>query len=90
MLLEFYGRECGHCKNMESLVARLENELGVKLERFETWHDQANEAKRAGYDTVGCGGVPFFMNTDTGAIICGEVPYEDLHQWATKGVPIQP
>lgn len=87
MLLEFYGTECGHCKNMEPLVARLEAEQGVKFERYETWHDQANEAKRAELDTVGCGGVPFFVNTDTGAILCGEVSYAELKEWALGGSP---
>ena len=82
MLLEFYGTECGHCLAMRPLVARLERELGVHLERFETWHDEANERKRQEYDRGQCGGVPFFVNTDTGAVICGEVDYATLKEWA--------
>ena len=84
MLLEFYGTECGHCLAMRPLVERLERELGVKVERFETWHDEANEAKRQEYDKGRCGGVPFFVNTETDAIICGEVPYAELKAWAAK------
>lgn len=82
MLLEFYGTECGHCQVMKSLVARLVKETGVEVQEYETWHNEANEMMRQKYDTVGCGGVPFFVNTDTGAVICGEVSYEELRAWA--------
>lgn len=81
-LIEYYGRECGHCRNMEPLLARLEQELGVRVERKETWHDAANEAERASADGGRCGGVPFFLNTDTGASLCGESSYEELKKWA--------
>jgi len=82
MLIDFYGRECPHCIKMESLVERLEKEANVKVERLEVWHDAENAKKMDGYDKGRCGGVPFFANTDTGAMICGEVPYEDLKTWA--------
>jgi len=83
MLLEFYGKECGHCRTMDSLIARLEQELGVTVEKIETWHDQANEERRAQFDQGRCGGVPFLVNTETDAILCGEVRYEELKAWAT-------
>ena len=82
MLLEFYGTECGHCLTMKPLVERLEREHGVKVERYETWHDEKNEAKRMQFDRGRCGGVPFFVNTETDSVVCGEVPYEDLKTWA--------
>lgn len=82
MLLEFYGQECGHCINMEPSVARLEKELGVKVEKYETWHNEENDKMRDKYDQGKCGGVPFFVNTDTGATICGEVDYAELKAWA--------
>jgi thiol-disulfide isomerase/thioredoxin len=82
MLIDFYGLECPHCHNMEPLVARLEKEANVKVDRIEVWHNEENAKKMEGYDKGRCGGVPFFMNTDTGAMICGEVPYEDLKSWA--------
>lgn len=84
MLLEFYGRECVHCMKMTPLLEKLEKEAGLKVERFETWHDDANAKKLEEYDKGECGGVPFFINTDTGKKICGEVPYyEELKSWAT-------
>ncbi len=82
MLIDFYGRECPHCHKMEPLVERLEQEAGVKVEKFEVWHDAENAKKMARYDNGRCGGVPFFMNTETGAMICGEVSYEELKAWA--------
>jgi thiol-disulfide isomerase/thioredoxin len=85
-LLEFYGTECPHCVHMHPLIERLETELGVKVEKLETWHDQANEKKRQEHDKDGmCGGVPFFINTETGARICGAVDYEVLKKWAETG-----
>lgn len=83
-LLEFYGKECPHCNRMHPLVEKLEADLGVKVERYEVWHDDANEKKRQEHDADnGCGGVPFFVNTESGAKICGAVEYEMLKAWAT-------
>jgi thiol-disulfide isomerase/thioredoxin len=82
-LLEFYGKECPHCVEMRPLVERLEAELGVDVEKYETWHDEKNEEKRRIHDKGGeCGGVPFFVNTESGETICGAVPYETLKAWA--------
>lgn len=82
MLIDFYGKECPHCLNMMPLVDRLEKEASVKVERYEVWHDEANAKKMEEYDNGQCGGVPFFVNTGTNAIICGEAPYEELKKWA--------
>lgn len=81
-LLEFYGRECPHCLRMEPLVAQLEKETGIKVEKYEVWHDQKNAELMKQYDKD-CGGVPFFFNEKTGESICGSVPYEMLKEWAT-------
>lgn len=78
MLLEFYGRECPHCENMEPIVSRLEKETGKKLEKYEVWHNEENAKKMETYDKGRCGGAPFFINTETGEIICGEAPYEEF------------
>jgi thiol-disulfide isomerase/thioredoxin len=83
MLIEFYGEECGHCRTMEPLIARLEKEHGLTVEKLETWHNEANEVRRAELDCDRCGGVPFFINTETNAILCGEASYEELINWAT-------
>jgi len=83
-LLEFYGTECPHCIKMHPLVERLEKETGVKVEKFEVWHNEENSRKMDEYDKDYCGGVPFFFNTKTNKWICGETGYEDLKRWATE------
>jgi len=67
---------------MHVLVERLEKELGVKVEKHETWHNKENDALRAKHDGGFCGGVPFFINTESEQKICGAVPYETLKNWA--------
>jgi thiol-disulfide isomerase/thioredoxin len=80
-LLEFYGEECPHCKRMEPLIERLAGE-GLKVDRFETWHDEKNAAELEKHDRGFCGGVPFFINTDSGKWICGATDYDHLKAWA--------
>lgn len=85
MLLFFHGEECEHCKAMGPLITRLEQELGVQVERKETWHNKENaELLVKSYDPEGshCGGVPFFYNTDNRQWLCGEVEYDALLRWA--------
>lgn len=82
MLIDFYGKECPHCIKMMPLVERLEKDAGLTVEKYEVWHNEENAKKMEGYDNGRCGGVPFFVNTDTDAIICGEAPYEELKNWA--------
>ncbi len=81
-LLEFYGRECVHCKHMEPLVERLEQELKVKVEKIEVWHNEENAKLMQEFDKGFCGGVPFFFNTKSGKWICGATSYENLKKWA--------
>ena len=81
-LLDFYGKECPHCVEMMPLIERLEKELGVTVEKLETWHDKKNDDLRKTHDKGDCGGVPFFVNTATGAKLCGAVSYAELKKWA--------
>lgn len=82
MLLEFYGEECPHCIKVKPLVEKLEQETGVKIEKYEVWHNEENVKKAREYDKGLCGGVPFFFNTETNDFICGEADYERLKAWA--------
>ena len=81
-LLEFFGAECAHCKKMESLLERLEEELGVTVTRLEVWHNQENANLLKKYDQGFCGGVPFFYNTRSAKWLCGDPDYEKLKAWA--------
>lgn len=82
MLIDFYGRECPHCIAMMPLVDALEKETGLKVERYEVWHDEENFKKLEQYDKGLCGGVPFFFNTGTNDFICGAASFEELKKWA--------
>lgn len=81
-LIEFYGTECPHCNTMKPLVAKVEKELKVKVDKLEVWHNAKNAQMMQQYDKGRCGGVPFFFNKKTGKYICGSVPYEKLKSWA--------
>lgn len=81
-LFEFYGQECPHCIRMHPLVEQLEKEHGVKVEKYEVWHNDENRQKMAGYAADRCMGVPFFFNTETQEFICGSTEYEYLKKWA--------
>ena len=86
----FWARECPHCQKMMPLVDKLEKETGIKLERLEIWHNEKNADLMRSYKSIiapKCGGqlrTPTFMNTETNDIICGEVEYEKLKEWASK------
>lgn len=89
-LIMFHGRECPHCVRMMSLVEKLEKETGIKLEKLEVWHDEKNADLMRSYRELiapKCGGqlrTPTFMNTETNDIMCGEVEYEELKDWASR------
>ena len=84
MLLEFYGRQCPHCVQMEPLVEKLEKDTGVKVDQYEVWHSEENARKMEQYEKGLCGGVPFFFNTDTNEYLCGSSSYNELKEWAEK------
>ena len=79
----YYGTECPHCEKMNKLMDRLEAENPVHVERIEVWHNKENMEKLEQCDKEDeCGGVPFCINTDSGATLCGEVLYDELKAWA--------
>jgi hypothetical protein len=69
---------------MVPLIDQLQQETDLKVERFETWHNEENAKKLKEYDKGECGGVPYFINTETNETICGEADFETLKKWATK------
>jgi len=86
----FWARECPHCKNMMPLVDRLIDEEGIEIEKLEIWHNEENaDLMRSYKDMIApkCGGqlrTPTFFDTETNDVICGEVEYEVLKEWALK------
>jgi thiol-disulfide isomerase/thioredoxin len=83
-LIQFYGDECVHCHEMNTLVERLENELRLSVTRLEVWHNDENAKLLEGFDQGRCGGIPFFFNEKSGKWLCGSVPYDKLKAWATE------
>jgi|TARA_B100001964_G_C14090447_1_gene534539 thiol-disulfide isomerase/thioredoxin len=86
-LIEFYGTECVHCKEMEPIIEKVQKELGVKIARLEVWHNSENAKLLQKYDKDAegnefCGGIPFFYNEKTGKKICGNTSFEKLKAWA--------
>jgi len=82
-LIEFYGTECVHCKDMEPLIEKLNKEHKIKITRLEVWHNSENAKLLRKYDkdengNEFCGGVPFFFNEKTGKKICGNTSFEKL------------
>ncbi|MFP4081869.1 MAG: thioredoxin family protein [Candidatus Aminicenantes bacterium] len=86
----FWARECPHCKKMMPDVEKLEKETGIQFEKLEVWHNEKNaDLMRSYRDIIAprCGGqlrTPTFFNTETKDVMCGEVEYQKLKQWAAK------
>jgi thiol-disulfide isomerase/thioredoxin len=89
-LLMFHGKECPHCKKMMPLIEKLEKESDIRFEKYEVWHDEKNADLMRSYRDVlapKCGGqlrVPTFFNPETSDVMCGEVEYDKLKDWAAK------
>ena len=81
-LIAFYGTECPHCIEMEPLIAQLEKEEGIRIQRLEVWHNAKNAALFEKLDNGTCGGVPFFFNPKTKKWIGGSTSYDKLKKWA--------
>jgi thiol-disulfide isomerase/thioredoxin len=84
-LLYFYGEDCPDCIRMQARLDRLEKEERIVLTKLEVWNNPANDELCMQYDKDNtCGGVPFFINTQTGHTLCGEVTYKELKDWAVR------
>jgi len=89
-LIMFHGKECPHCQVMMPLVDKLIKEESIEIDKKEVWHHDKNADLMRSYRNIiepKCGGqlrTPTFMNTETNDIICGEVQYEKLKDWASR------
>ncbi len=82
-ILFFYGLECPYCIVVEKHVDKLIGE-GFNIKKVEVWHNKENDELLMRLD-VGknmCGGVPFFLNQNSGESICGETTYKEIRKWA--------
>ncbi|MBP9827305.1 thioredoxin family protein [Candidatus Saccharibacteria bacterium] len=83
-IIEFYGETCPHCISMRPIIAKLESELGIEIQKLEVWEHPENEALFKQYEEIvseACGGfaaVPAFVNTQTNQALCGAHNPEDI------------
>ena len=73
-LLEFIADGSDNCDQMEPVVKRLEEDLGITVRKINISRRQEFASL---FDTCGgneCGNVPFFYNRKTAQAICGATP----------------
>jgi hypothetical protein len=82
-LVFFYGEQCGYTKRAEPHVNCLEAFIGKRLNRLEVWNNKDNQTtyKESGGEK-NCGGVPYFYNKITKAVVCGVSDCEAMKNWA--------
>ncbi len=89
-LIMFHGNECPHCQAMMPVVDKLKKEEGIALDKKEVWHNEKDADLMRSYRDIiepKCGGqlrTPTFINTETNDVVCGEVEYEKLKEWANR------
>ena len=82
-LLFFFGDGCSFTKRAEAPVNCLEVALGKRLTRLETWHNKDNQEKYAqSGGEQNCGGVPYFYNKLSKAVLCGVSDCDAMKKWA--------
>lgn len=67
---------------MKPVVEQLEKEHGVTVDKYEVWENEEHAEMMKKHDNGMCGGVPFFVNTETKETICGSTDLESLKKWA--------
>ena len=80
-LLFFYGTECHFCHEAEPVIDKLSQELKVKVIKLEVWHNSENKKLMVKLDKIGCRGVPFFYNENTGKALCGNQSEAVFRKW---------
>ena len=89
-LLFFTGNDCPHCDMMRKLAERLDHEFGITVDEREIWQNETNYRLLENYlEKKDCPGIPVFVNTQTGVLLCGEITYKQLQSWAFGGNVIQ-
>jgi hypothetical protein len=88
-LLFFFGEGCPHCDDMDILCSKLEKE-GHVITRKQVWGNEANTRLYDNYrQEKKCNGLPLFVNTKTGVVLCGAVNLLTLKRWAEGANVIQ-
>jgi len=81
----FYSANCDHCEAMLPIINELFQDEGIEITLSEVnQKDKQSIEMYEKYDQGKCGGVPFFVNAETGATLCGEVSKKELREWAER------
>jgi hypothetical protein len=72
---------------MKPVMRKLEKKLGTRILKYEVWNDPAAYKLMQFLDKnpsgkSQCGGLPFFYNRRTGAVVCGATTEANLENWA--------
>lgn len=87
-LIMFYGTDCPNCNNMKILVDKLQTDFSLHVDMYDVWQSESHYRVMENYIHLycpDCPGIPFFINTDTNQVICGEVGYKKFSNWALGG-----
>ncbi len=89
-LLFFSGIACDHCEIMRRLIGRLFEDMGIRVDEREVWQNESNYRLLENYTREkSCPGIPVFINTQTGVVLCGEISYTQLKNWAMGANVVQ-
>lgn len=86
-ILFFHGADCPHCKRMRPIVAKLKEELKLKVISLEVWYNEENADKMREYGDIiskagnGDLGVPAFVDVKHKEAKVGEMLEEELKKW---------
>ncbi len=87
-LIMFFGTDCPSCESMKMLTQKMFHEYGIVVDMHDVWKSESDYRVMENYIQMycpDCPGIPVFMNTETNQIICGEVSYKVLCNWAFGG-----
>lgn len=89
-LLFFMGTDCPHCEIMKRLIDRLNHEFQISVTIHNVWENENSYRLLENFTkNKPCEGVPVFVNTQTGIVLCGEISYKQLQSWAMGGNVVQ-
>jgi hypothetical protein len=82
-LISFVSDEYDHCKQMEPVLKRLEDDLGTVVRRINIFRRREFMGLLEAMGHNDCGTLPFYYNRRTGQAICGATSYLNLKRWGT-------
>jgi hypothetical protein len=82
-LISFESDDYDHCKQMQPVLKRLEEDLGTAIRRINIMRKREFMGLLEAVGHNDCGTLPFYYNRRTGQAICGATSYSNLRKWGT-------